>query len=146
MHFIITQLYYKDACSSLAIKKSAFYSLKFHHSHCIIYHEIVFFYQRVIKRILFPRVGQKNPFSDPIVVKNRMALGKNINFTRLVVTLALLGHQTSHSQSKFFSLVAQYTILYYRTIKWILLPRAGQKKPFFEPLCRKKTYATQEKH
>ena len=34
-----------------------------------------------------------------------------INFIRVVVILALLGYQTSHSQNKFFLfLVAQYTI------------------------------------
>ena len=33
-----------------------------------------------------------------------------INFIRVVDTLALLGHQTSHSQNTFFFLVTQYTI------------------------------------
>ena len=33
-----------------------------------------------------------------------MRHGENINFTRVVITLALLGHQTSHSQNKFFFL------------------------------------------
>ena len=33
---------------------------------------------------------------------NRVQHGKNIYFTRVVVTFALLGHQTSHSQNKFF--------------------------------------------
>ena len=46
--------------------------------------------------------GQKNQFSDPLVGKNRVQHGKNIDFTRVVVALALLGHQTSHSQNKFF--------------------------------------------
>ena len=46
------------------------------------------------------RVRQTNPFSDPLVEKNRVRHGKNVNFTRVVVTLALLGHQTSHSQNK----------------------------------------------
>ena len=45
---------------------------------------------------------QTNPLSDPIVEKNRVQHGKNIYFTRVVVTLALLWHQTSHSQNKFF--------------------------------------------
>ena len=42
--------------------------------------------------------GTKNSFSDPLVEKNRVQHGKNINFTRVTVTLALLGNQTSHSQ------------------------------------------------
>ena len=33
-----------------------------------------------------------------------MQHGKNIYFTRVVVTLALLGHQTSHAQNKLSSL------------------------------------------
>ena len=61
-----------------------------------------FFYQRAIKWTLLPRAGQTNPLSDPIVEKNHVQHGKNIYFTRVVVTLALLGHQTSHSQNKFF--------------------------------------------
>ena len=42
--------------------------------------------------------GYKNTFFDLVVEKNRVRQGKNINFTRVVVTLALLGHQTSHSK------------------------------------------------
>ena len=35
---------------------------------------------------------------------------KKIYFTHVIVDLILRGHQTSHSQNNFFSLVAQYTI------------------------------------
>ena len=55
-----------------------------------------------MKWILLPRTGRKNPFFDTVVEKNRVRHGKNINFTRVVVTLALLGHLTSHLQNKFF--------------------------------------------
>ena len=42
-----------------------------------------------------------------------MRYGKNIYFTRVVVTLAFLRHQASHSQNKFlFSLLAQNTIIF----------------------------------
>ena len=59
-----------------------------------------FFYQRGIKWTLLPRLGQTNPFSDPLVEKT--SHGRNIHFTRVVVTLDLLEHQTLHSQNKFF--------------------------------------------
>ena len=52
--------------------------------------------------------GANKSIFDPLVEKNRVRYGKNINFTRVVVTLALLGHQTSHLQNKFF--VPSYTI------------------------------------
>ena len=47
-------------------------------------------------------MGQTNPFSDPAVKKNRVRHGKNIYFTHVVITLALIGHQTSHSQNYLF--------------------------------------------
>ena len=50
--------------------------------------------RRTVKMITMYCVGT-TPVSN---VKHR----KNIYFTRVVVTLALLGHQTSHSQNKFF--------------------------------------------
>ena len=34
--------------------------------------------------------------------KNHVQHGKNIYFTRVIVAVALLGHQTSHSQYNFF--------------------------------------------
>ena len=55
-----------------------------------------------MKWTLLPRTGQTNPLSDPLVEKSRVQHEKNIYFTRVVVTLALLGHQTSLSQNKFF--------------------------------------------
>ena len=64
---------------------------------------ITFFYQRAIKWTLLTRAEQTNPLSDPLVEKKSCATReKKIYFTRVVVTLALLGHQTSHSQNKFF--------------------------------------------
>ena len=49
------------------------------------------------------RAEQENPFSEPLKEKeNRVRDGKNINFIRVVVTLALFGHQTLHSQNKLF--------------------------------------------
>ena len=62
----------------------------------------VFFYQRVIKWILLPRMSQENPFLTPQQKKIRVQHGKNIYFTSLVVTLALLRHQISHSKNKCF--------------------------------------------
>ena len=47
--------------------------------------------------------GKSNLFFNTLVEKNRVWHGKNTNFTCVVVTLALLGHQTSHSRNKFFS-------------------------------------------
>ena len=44
-----------------------------------------------------------------------MQHGKNIYFTCVVVTLALLGHQTSHSQNKFF--FPSCTMYYYKQMK-----------------------------
>ena len=61
---------------------------------------MVFFYKRVIKWILLRHAGQKNPFFNPLIEKNRVR----------------------HLQNKFFSLVAQYTISYWRVIKCIILP------------------------
>ena len=43
--------------------------------------------------------------------KNRVRHERNIHFTLVVITLALLGHQTSHSQNNFF--FPGYTIYYY---------------------------------
>ena len=77
--------------------------------------------------------GLQNPFFNPPVEKNRVWHGKNINFTRVDVTLALLGLPALHSQTDFFFHVAQYTIFYLRVIKWILLPRMGWQNPFFNP-------------
>ena len=45
---------------------------------------------------------QKNPFFDLLVEKNHVRHEKNINFTRVGVTLALFVHQTSNSQNTFF--------------------------------------------
>ena len=53
----------------------------------------------------------KNPFYDSLVEKSRVRDEKNIKFTRVVITLALLGHQTLHSQNKFF--FPSWTIYYY---------------------------------
>ena len=53
---------------------------------------------------------------------------QKIYFTRVIVILALLVHQTYHSQNKFFPLVAQYTV---PAIHTILLPLEGQEKEFF---------------
>ena len=51
----------------------------------------------------FSKKRHKNPFFYPLVEKNRVRHGmKDINFTRVVVTLTLLGHQTAHSQNKYF--------------------------------------------
>ena len=58
--------------------------------------------KKILRFICLPRTGQKNPLYDPQVEINRVQHGKNINFTRVVVTLALLWHQTSHPQNKFF--------------------------------------------
>ena len=50
-------------------------------------------------------------FNNLIEKKNRVQPGKNNYSTRLIVTVTLLGHQSSHSQNKlFFSLVLQYII------------------------------------
>ena len=46
--------------------------------------------------------GKTNPFFVPLVEKNRVRHWKNIIFTRVVVTLALLGHQNALSQKKCF--------------------------------------------
>ena len=59
-----------------------------------------------------------------------MRNGKDIYFTRAVISLAFLGHQTLHLQNKFvFSSSG--------VIKLILLRRAGQKNPLFDPLVEK---------
>ena len=55
--------------------------------------------------------GANKSISWPPSKKNRVRYGKNINFTRVTVTLALLGHQTSHSQNKFLFLQL-HNILY----------------------------------
>ena len=55
-----------------------------------------------------PRAGQANHFSDPLVEKKCVRHGENINFTRVVVTLAFLRHQTSHLQHKFCFTIIQY--------------------------------------
>ena len=49
-----------------------------------------------------PCGANKSTFWPASRKKNRVQHGKSIYFTRVVVTLALLGHQTSHSQNKFF--------------------------------------------
>ena len=67
-----------------------------------------------------PRAGQTNPFSEPLVEKNRVWYGKNINFTRVVVTLALLGHQTSRAQNKF---VLPSCIIYYYCVRFFCTMR-----------------------
>ena len=59
---------------------------------------IVFFLLVGHKVYFIACVGQTNPSIE----KKSCAPRENINFTRVVVTLALLGHQTSHSQNKFF--------------------------------------------
>ena len=61
---------------------------------------------------LFSRTGKENPLYNPLVGKmNFMARWKkNINFISVIVALALIGDQTSHSQNKLFSPVAQYAI------------------------------------
>ena len=48
--------------------------------------------------------------------KNCVRYGKNINFTRVVIILALFGHQTSDSQNFFFS--SSCTIFYFRIINF----------------------------
>ena len=73
-----------------------------------------------IEKNIFSIAGHKVDFIAPCGAnksiiwppsrKKNVRHEKNIHFTRVVVTLALLGHQTSHSQNTFFSLVAQYTI------------------------------------
>ena len=45
---------------------------------------------------------KKNFFLTLLVEKKSCAIRKNINFIHVVVTLALLRHQTLHSQNKFF--------------------------------------------
>ena len=60
-----------------------------------------FLNQRFIKWILWPGARHTSPFYDPLVQKqNRVRHGKNIYFTRVVVSLLLIGHQTSHLQNK----------------------------------------------
>ena len=53
--------------------------------------KIIYFYYWVIKCILLPLAGHKNPFFDPIVEKKPYAIRENIHFS-LVVTLDLFGH------------------------------------------------------
>ena len=80
----------------------------------IVQYTIIFYYQRVIKWTLFSRTGQTDTFSDPLVEKNRVRSRKNISFTRVVVTLAWLRHQTLHSQNTLF--FPSYTIYYYSNL------------------------------
>ena len=47
----------------------------------------------MIKKMFF-----STTFFGPQEEKNSVQHGKNINITRVIVALALLGHQTSHSQ------------------------------------------------
>ena len=75
-----------------------------------------------------PCAGQTNPFSDPLLEKNRVRHKMNINFTRVVVTLALLWHQTSHSQDKFF--LTSCTI-YYFYVEYDFFLLGGSKNGFF---------------
>ena len=79
------------------------------------------------------RAGQTNPFSDIIVEKNRVQHEKNIYFTRVVATLALLGHQTSHSQNNFF--FPSYTIYYIYCIKRGSGQWAGTQLRFMVYMC-----------
>ena len=44
-----------------------------------------------------------NQFFDPKVKKKSYPTRENIDFTRVIVALAFLGHRTSHSQNKLFS-------------------------------------------
>ena len=55
---------------------------------------------------------------------------KNINFTRVVVTLALLAHKTSHSQNKCFFLLAGHKVDF--------IAPCGTNKSTFWPASRKK--------
>ena len=58
-----------------------------------------------------PPAEKTNPFFDPQVEKNSVQHGNTLILLNMIVTPALLGHQTSHLQNKlFFALVAQYTI------------------------------------
>ena len=58
----------------------------------------IFFCYRVLKRILLPRAGKTNPFSDHLVEKKSCTTRENIHFTRVIVALFLLLYQTSQSQ------------------------------------------------
>ena len=56
--------------------------------------------------------GAKKFIFWPLRKKNPVWHAENIYFTLVVVILALLGHQTSHSRNNFFfPLVVQYTII-----------------------------------
>ena len=65
--------------------------------------------------------------------------GKNINFTRVVVILALLGHQTSHSQNTFFFfLVADNSIFSTSgSENGFVCPARGNKIYFLTPSGKK---------
>ena len=89
-----------------------------------------FLYYRVIKWILLPRTVQTNPFSDTLIEKNRVRHGNDINFTRVIVTLAFLGHQTSHLQKKFFF---PSCIIYYSRVAYDFFSTRGSENGFFCP-------------
>ena len=81
------------------------------------------FFQWGVKKCIFLLAGRKMDFITPCGQtksifwppgrkKICVLHGKNTYFTRVVFTLTLLGHQTSQSKNKFFSLVAQHTIVF----------------------------------
>ena len=67
-----------------------------------------------------------------------MRYGKYIYFTRVVVTLALLGHQTSHSQNKFFFPLLHNVLFIEGTIQggkdYFQLKNSKQKNNVFNKL------------
>ena len=78
---------------------------------------------------IVPYEAKKSIFDPLIKKKIPVQHGKNIYFTRVVVTFALLGDRTSHSQNKFFipSCIIYYFLLEGHKFHFISLSGSNNK-------------------